>query len=163
MKYDEKDILDLSEKNVKELLAYCLATSQTPKNNIRSFNFFSDECKVNIPRIQFNKDRLNEKKLAIRYLLGQFENLHTKKDLMSLSDGFKKYDGTNWTTNKMALFSLYYLGVATQNFPSFTPSRIPNQFDTVLTDIPYLLPTLSPNDPNFPAWWEEHKVEWEGH
>jgi len=22
-------------------------------------------------------------------------------------------------------------------------------------------PTLSPKDPNFPAWWEEHKFEWE--
>ena len=22
-------------------------------------------------------------------------------------------------------------------------------------------PTLSPKDPNFPAWWEEHKAEWE--
>lgn len=24
-----------------------------------------------------------------------------------------------------------------------------------------ILPTLSPKDPNFPAWWEEHKSEWE--
>ena len=22
-------------------------------------------------------------------------------------------------------------------------------------------PTLSPKDPNFPAWWEAHKAEWE--
>lgn len=22
-------------------------------------------------------------------------------------------------------------------------------------------PTLSPKDPNFPAWWEKHKSEWE--
>lgn len=22
-------------------------------------------------------------------------------------------------------------------------------------------PTLSPKDPNFPAWWEQHKSEWE--
>ena len=22
-------------------------------------------------------------------------------------------------------------------------------------------PTLSPKDPNFPAWWEAHKSEWE--
>lgn len=22
-------------------------------------------------------------------------------------------------------------------------------------------PTLSPKDPNFPAWWEKHKTEWE--
>lgn len=24
-----------------------------------------------------------------------------------------------------------------------------------------LSPTLSPKDPNFPAWWEAHKAEWE--
>lgn len=26
---------------------------------------------------------------------------------------------------------------------------------------PFHSQTLSPNDPNFPAWWEEHKSEWE--
>ena len=26
---------------------------------------------------------------------------------------------------------------------------------------PAVRPTLSPKDPAFPAWWEEHKGEWE--
>ena len=24
-----------------------------------------------------------------------------------------------------------------------------------------ITPTLSPKDPAFPAWWEQHKAEWE--
>lgn len=24
-----------------------------------------------------------------------------------------------------------------------------------------ITPTLSPKDPNFPEWWEQHKAEWE--
>ena len=24
-----------------------------------------------------------------------------------------------------------------------------------------IAPTLSPKDPAFPAWWEEHRAEWE--
>ena len=155
-KYDRSEMLDLNEENVKKVFTYCLATNQTPKNNIRVYSFFSDECKVNVPKIPFDETKLNEMNQTILYLLGQFENLHTKNGLLFLSDGFKKYDGTTWTTDKMALFSLYYLGVATQNLPRFIPSRIPNQFDTILAKIPYLKPTLSPNDSNFEKWCIEN-------
>lgn len=149
MKYDEKDMLDLNEKNVKGIFTYCLATKETPKSNIRVFTFFSDSCNVQVPKMPFDDDKLEEKRLAVRYLLGQLKSVHYNDDLMDLTDGFKKYDGTTWTTNKMALFSLYYLGCATQNFPDFRPSEIPNQFSTILKKVPTLQPTLSPNDPNF--------------
>lgn len=158
MKYDrnhilntfkKEEMLDLNETNVKRIMQYCLATKETPKEKIRVFTFFSDECNVNIPKMPFDDDRLMEKRNTILYMLGQFANLHNGKNIMYVSDGFKKYDGTTWTTDKMALFSLYYLGAATQNFPKFTTSDVPNLFDTLLTKKPFLKPTLSPNDPHF--------------
>ena len=30
-----------------------------------------------------------------------------------------------------------------------------------MLDSDIIKPTLSPKDPNFPAWWEAHKSEWE--
>lgn len=158
MKYKREEMLDLNEENVKKLFTYCLATKQTPKSNIRIFGIFSDNCDVNVPKMPFNNDKLEEKRLVIRYLLGQFKSLHKKDNIMFLSDGFEKYDGTTWTNNKMALFSLYYLGCATQNFPAFWPSEIPNQFSTILKKVPTLQPTLSPNEPNFDKWCRENDI-----
>ena len=158
MKYKREEMLDLNETNVKKIFKYCLATAETTKSNIRSFTFFNDKCNVNVPKIPFDANKLDEMNHTILYLLGQFANLHTKNDLMLLQDGFKKYDSTTWTSDRMALFSLYYLGVATQNFPSFIPSRMPNEFVTILSQLPYLKPTLSPNDPNFEKWCRENDV-----
>ncbi|MBQ8604093.1 MAG: hypothetical protein IJ410_04535 [Oscillospiraceae bacterium] len=158
MKYKREDMLDLNEVNVKNLFKYCLATEETPKNNFVVSSFFTDDCNVNIPKIPFCYDKLEEKQLAVRYLLGQLKKVHTNRNLMSLSDGFYKYDGTNWTSDKRALFSLYYLGCATLNFPQFSPSIKPNHFDAVLTEIPTLKPTMSPNDPNFEKWCRENDI-----
>ena len=158
MKYKREEMLDLNETNVKNLLKYCMATKETPQNNIRSFTFVSDECEANIPKMPFDKEQLDEKEGAICYLFGQLLNLHTGNNLIFLFDGLKKYDGTTWTSDKMALFSLYYLGVATQTIPGFTPSRVPNQVSMILTNQAYLKPTLSPNDPNFEKWCRENDV-----
>ena len=32
---------------------------------------------------------------------------------------------------------------------------------TLTVDTDTGMSTLSPKDPNFPAWWEKHKSEWE--
>lgn len=40
----------------------------------------------------------------------------------------------------------------------FAPFVKTSSVDASLIGTP---PTLSPKDPNFPAWWEEHKSEWE--
>lgn len=158
MKYKREEMLDLNEDNVKKLFVYCSATKNTDRENLTTISFFSANCNVNVPKLHFNQSRLEEKRFVIRYLLGQLENLHNNKKLMFLSDGFKKYGGKPWTSNKMALFSLYYLGCASQNLPYFEMSKIPNNFDTLLSSIPYLLPTLSPNDPNFEKWCRENDI-----
>ncbi len=42
--------------------------------------------------------------------------------------------------------------------------KIINKFIAKYQETPLckaVTPTLSPKDPAFPAWWEEHKGEWE--
>jgi len=48
-----------------------------------------------------------------------------------------------------------YLGKATY---LITPFDSENKTATLISSF---TPTLSPKDPNFPAWWEQHKAEWE--
>ena len=66
------------------------------------------------------------------------------------------YNGKKWTTSADNLLKLYELGMVNI---SLTPFSIQDD-KTLVTDINTITPTLSPKDPNFPAWWEAHKAEW---
>ncbi|MCD7945207.1 MAG: hypothetical protein LUF81_01100, partial [Clostridiales bacterium] len=58
------------------------------------------------------------------------------------------------TRNNGIIMEFLYLGNAI---------GIVTQFNKKYKNAAYIhtLPTLSPNDPNFPEWWKEHKSEWE--
>ena len=100
--------------------------------------------------MHFNKTKLAEMRNAINYMLGQLQPVHNKAILMSLHEGFRKYTDKNWTVNRMALFSLYYLGVASDQLPEFRPSAISDKdFVSPINRQALLKPTLSPDDPNF--------------
>ena len=76
---------------------------------------------------------------------------------MPLEYGILAYQ-EKWTAYVEVLFKLYELGMANGDI---TPFTLQDDGKTLLTDISHLAPTLSPKDPAFPAWWEEHKAEWE--
>ena len=77
---------------------------------------------------------------------------------MSIEDAFHNYLGINWTNNKAHLLEFLHLGCTNEiNFVS--PFNAKNNSADLIIDS--IKPTLSPKDPNFPAWWEEHKSEWE--
>lgn len=62
---------------------------------------------------------------------------------------------TRFGQNKTGiLLELLHLGVATGSITPFFA-------DSKTASLIAYKPTLSPSDPNFPAWWEEHKSEWE--
>ena len=52
---------------------------------------------------------------------------------------------------------LLYLG-SSDEFTVF--DRLVAKWNGTTLNMP-ITPTLSPKDPNFPAWWEAHKAEWE--
>ena len=159
MKYKREEMFDLNEENVKNIFKYCMATTRTPKENIRSYTFFSEKCQVNIQKMPFDIARLQEMEGAINYMLGQLLSVHSNDILMPLNEGFRKYTDKNWTENRVALFSLYYLGVSACRLPEFKPSTYgKDEFISPINRSVFLEPTLSPNDPNFEKWCKENDV-----
>lgn len=150
MEFKKEDMIDLNEQNVQKIFAYCLANQQTNPDNIVKANFFEKTENVNIPHMNFDKTRLFQFSNPISYLLGQLHSVHSGKSNMTATDGFKKYDGTNWTQNKVALFALYYLGTASASLPQFIYLDALKNYASPISDFKDILkPTLSPNDPNF--------------
>ncbi|MBQ8604559.1 MAG: hypothetical protein IJ410_06935 [Oscillospiraceae bacterium] len=159
MKYKREEMLDLNEENVKKVFGYCIATNQTPKENIHAYTFFSPNCKTNIPKMNFDKVRLAQMKKSINYMLGQLLPVHSRDLIMPIHGGFRKYTDKNWTVNRMLLFSLYYLGVATSQLPAFEQAPDSDQnFISPINRQSSLEPTFSPNDPNFEKWCRDNNI-----
>ena len=127
--------LELNEGNVQAIFNRCLAKEGTPKENISKSILFSRTMGYN-PRdelvINFDKKTLHANKQSIDYLYGQLMLSHQKTELLHL--------GSTNETDKISIFNAKT-----------------NTAELNLTQIP----TLSPKDPAFPAWWEAHKSEWE--
>ena len=147
MEFKNEDMLDLNEQNIKKIFKTCLATKET-KDPVKS-DFLLEKSKVPMPNIIFSKEKLKENLVAIHYLLGQLHSVHAEHEKLLLLDGFKKYDGTNWTTDKSTLFMLYYLGTSVGAIPLFKPLLERRTFTSSIHGQLHLKATLSPNDPKF--------------
>lgn len=100
--------------------------------------------------MSFDKKKLIQISEAVNYLLGQLGAVHDGIANLVATNGFEKYDGTKWTQNKIALFALYYLGTVTGSMPMFMYlDAYKNYVSPIFTFKDILIPTLSPNDPNF--------------
>ena len=105
--------------------------------------------------VLFDKKKIEQEKKAIQYLYGQLLNRHQGKNSISLNEIFQTYNGKTWAESNGAALKFLHLGSA-------TTSIMPFDCQTKVAPLPFLYPpTLSPKDPAFPAWWEEHKAEWE--
>lgn len=152
---------NLSDTNINVMFNRCLASPTTlPSDVEKTFLFanFTDPNFVDttIP-ISFDKSKLAENYKRIQYMFGQLEVVHKKNWLLTPDNSSKKYDGFNWNREDISLMQLYYLAIASELMMYFSPK---GNFAPILDET--AIPTLSPYDPNFPAWWEEHKSEWEG-
>ena len=145
MEFKNEDMLDLNEQNIKKIFKTCLATKET-KDPVKS-DFLLEKSKVPMPPPRLPTTLLPV--VAIHYLLGQLHSVHAEHEKLLLLDGFKKYDGTNWTTDKSTLFMLYYLGTSVGAIPLFKPLLERRTFTSSIHGQLHLKATLSPNDPNF--------------
>lgn len=160
-------VIDLNEGNVQEIFNRCLATKKT-KNMSPTVLFpviygYKPEDEI---LIQFDKNILLENKKAIEYLYGQLQEVHRngndyskKAKHVNIEDFSTLYTGDIWTQDKGALLKFLYLG-CNKELLLLKPFNKKYNGTDITTRIK---PTLSPKDPNFPAWWEEHKSEWEEH
>lgn len=170
---------ELTEANVQAIFNRCLATDNTTEH-VKSLLYhkewdylkdsdLTEELTEELNEklwytgsdhlILFDKKALLDNLKSIRYLYGQLiavhwdtNSIHTDED--SDSPVMKNYQGKIWTMNKGVLLQFFHLGVGSNTIDSFT--RRGN------SGFKYKIPvTLSPKDPNFPAWWAAHKGEWE--
>ena len=102
--------------------------------------------------VYFSKGRPEQN----RKTLGQLKTVHENDLKLTSATAIDRYDGVKWTTDTVKLMELFHLGEATHAIQPFT-----KQSNTAHIARLLVTPTLSPKDPSFPAWWAEHKAEWE--
>ncbi len=159
MKYMFRPI-DLTETNVNAIFERCLGEYSDDFTSIEIIQLLERRMgftEVDKP-IVFNRQKSEQNKKNVAYLLGQLNVVGKTRDLpFEYSEATKKYNGKLWTTSSANLAKLFYLGYATKlTGPFMKKNNITN-----CSLISVVKPTLSPSDPNFPAWWEKHKSEWE--
>ena len=155
--------LELNEGNVQAIFNRCIAKEGTPEDQCFNSILFSrlrgyspDAERI----VVFNREKMLANKKNIQYLYGQLKNIHAGNDNLQINEAFLTYSGTHWTTNKGILLEFLYLGAINDGHCLLCAFDAESNNSTILnTDT--ITPTLSPKDPNFPAWWEAHKGEWE--
>ena len=154
--------LDLNEDNVQVIFDRCL-TKKDSKNRSTArlfLNILGYEKDDKTP-ITFDRDILVQNKKNIRYLYGQLDCVHTGKYLsewLPVTDFAKTYTGEKWTQKAGILLELLYLA-SNGDIAIIVPFEKMKNDSTLIH--PSIKPTLSPKDPEFPEWWEQHKAEWE--
>ena len=152
--------IELNEGNIQSIFNSCLATKDSTEclKSILQQKDFGYEKDSN--PILFDSKKLLENLKTIRYLYGQLFTTHKHSNTINTTPGNPhnssiNYKGEIWTDKKGILMQFFHLGVVSDTIYPFTLKG-----NSGFKDID-IQPTLSPNDPNFPEWWETHKSEWE--
>lgn len=149
--------IDLNEDVVQNLFKFCLETPNSKEITSSNIYLMSLGYEKMDRGVSFDKNKLLANEAKIKYLYGQLQPIHQNQHVITEKDFSKKYTGDIWSSSKSAIMLLIYLGTSDdlRLLNSFIAQRGGTTLRAPLT------PTLSPKDPNFPAWWEEHKAEWE--
>lgn len=147
--------LDLNEGEVQAIFNRCLKTAETKE--IEYTTLFREDLgydKTETP-VHFDKDIIKQNIQTIKYLYGQLSLIHQGQYFITSEQGKIKYGDTQWTENNGVLMEFFHLGAGAHIMTPFVAKV--QRAGLVNT----LVPTLSPKDPAFPAWWEAHRAEWE--
>ena len=154
---------ELNEANVQAIFNRCLAEVEDRKTTTWATLFPPELGYEDDPDAQvlFQTDALLQNKKNIEYLYGQLREVHDEMSdrRVPFWDFSVAYSGKPWTQEEQAVLQLLYLGV-NYHLLLIEPFWAKNDTSRVFKEKP-VKPTLSPKDPAFPAWWEEHKTEWE--
>ena len=183
--------LELNDENVEAIYERCIADDDTPEEDRAECMTFLGVCGYDrnvFRKLWFRKSRIAEDRKNIYYLYGQLAGVHEPEDVptsrrptVSVGACVRDYRGKQWFTEKKSLLMLFYVGAVflcdtpISGFTSKAYSdglenningRMPEpQRKITVNDVTFLsdgvVPTLSPEDPDFPSWWEEHRGEWE--
>lgn len=143
--------LDLNSETIKELTQSC---SVTPTSK-EFYKVIFEQIPMGYPKDSkpfiFDADAFDKIRPNIYYLFGQLKLIHDKKHNLPIKEILKKYDDTIWTKDKIAPLLLLHLGIGAG---IILPPNAQTKSCVLRTDI---LPTISPNDPNFEKWYNENK------
>ena len=149
---------ELNEANVQAIFNRCLSKEGEDFYNVQVLG--SELTKNPSDIVQLSRQKMEENDQNICYLLGQLKTIYLPDvKAITLQEGFFRYDNHVWTKDFNSLFQLYALALGCVYLRGFGQTKDGNI--TSLIDYNRCTPTLSPKDPNFPAWWEKHKGEWE--
>ena len=145
--------LDLNAESVKNIYLACRPTSETKELyriifQQKALGFPDDSTPLLLDAKAVETNLSN-----IFYLFGQLKSIHLQYPFLPIKDILKKYDNTFWTKDKSAPMYLMHLGIAAG---AMMPPTAETKSAFVGNDI---LPTLSPNDPDFQNWYENNKVK----
>jgi len=145
---------ELNEANVQAIFNRCLKTAETKEIEYtclfrKEFGYEETEAPVH-----FDQEKIKANKQTIKYLFGQVQIVHCNEFSVMEEKAAARYDGAKWTANKgFLMMFLHFAGGAHIMGPFIADGQKASAIK--------LEPTLSPEDPAFPAWWEAYKGEWE--
>lgn len=136
--------LELTPRNVYRIMKYCKKSEQS--KNVIETNFYAPGVEKKAPKLPFDADQLASWRPSILYLLGQLLPVHKWQATMEPTMASYDYHKKIWTEkDNLALFSLFYLGVATGCMPPFeqnTEGKLVSSIGTAKE----LKPTFSPSE-----------------
>ena len=148
---------ELTEANVQAIFNRCLAKEGAAETTASSLYFSSLGWEKEDDGLLFDKRQIRASQKSLQYLLGQLKPVHEEQHILTLEDMTKTYQGVIWAKDRASLMQLLYLG-SSDELTLFAP--LAAKWNGTTLEMP-ITPTLSPKDPAFPAWWEQHKAEWE--
>lgn len=156
--------IDLNEEDVRVMFERCLLRdkSKMTRDVVTEGILFPSilgYSRDDLEFISFDKKTILDNKRNIEYLFGQLYATHNlDRTSLHLKDFSKKYSDEEWAADKVNVLRLLYMGCCPETDCVSCFNHKKNDTAFLLDD---LKPTLSPNDPNFPEWWANHKSEWE--
>lgn len=147
--------LELNEGNVQTIFNRCIATKDTPKDGIIQAKIVSGKLFTGDLVQSFDKNAIQTNRRSIEYLYGQLNCVRTEATALTAMDPDFQYSGEFRPLGSETGVKFILLGTAAGVIETFNTKKDAAHF------LKQVRLTLSPKDPNFPAWWEAHKAEWE--
>ena len=148
---NEKNFLDLNAENVKKIYEDCQINENTQEYYEISLEQTDFGYSQNSKPLYFDANLLNSNIPNIYFLFGQLKSSHEPTYFLPIKDILKKYDGTSWSNQKVSPIYLLHLGIAAG---AITPPNLKLKSCILAED---LIPTFSPNDPQFEEWYKDYK------
>ncbi len=183
--------LALNDETVQTIYDRCLAGNDTPDEDRGQSMAFLGVCgyaRDVFRPVFFSKSKIAQDKKKLYYLFGQLAGVYTPEDVpyaphptISVGGCMRDYRGGTWFKDKKSLLMLLSIGavfLCDTPISGFTSKAFSDALDNNVTghlpelqkqisvcDVTFLsedvAPTMSPDDPAFPAWWDRHRAEWE--